>query len=32
MVTLALDPAFLSLHREPAFQNLLAQLGLDARN
>jgi tetratricopeptide (TPR) repeat protein len=32
MATLAVDPAFLSLHREPAFQNLLAQLGLDARN
>lgn len=32
MLTLGVDPAFLSLHTEPAFQNLLTQLGLDARN
>jgi tetratricopeptide (TPR) repeat protein len=32
MTTLAADPAFLSLRTEPAFQNLLSQLGLDARN
>ena len=32
MVTLAVDPPLLSLHGEPDFQNLLAQLGLDVPN
>jgi tetratricopeptide (TPR) repeat protein len=32
MVTLPMDPTLASLHQEPAYQNLLAQLGLDVPN
>ncbi|MGA2214957.1 MAG: tetratricopeptide repeat protein [Bryobacteraceae bacterium] len=32
MVILPIEPAFAGLHKEPVFQHLLAQLGLDARN
>jgi tetratricopeptide (TPR) repeat protein len=32
LATLPVDPAFASLHSEPAFQNLGTQLGLDVRN
>jgi tetratricopeptide (TPR) repeat protein len=32
MVTLAIAPALVSLHKEPAYRHLLAQLGLDVPN
>lgn len=32
MTTLPVSPLFVSLHKEPVYQNLVAQLGLDAPN
>ena len=32
MTTLPVSPLFVSLHKEPVYQNLVAQLGLDVPN
>jgi hypothetical protein len=32
LVTLAIAPTLASLHQEPAYRQLMAQLGLDVRN
>jgi hypothetical protein len=32
MVTLPIDPVLLSLRKEPDYQNLIAQLGMDVPN